>query len=259
MVIGWVRSEGDGAAEIDAASPWKRVEAAQRRSRLPCLLVPQPAHAVLAGRFAEALLPEPFGTLPREIVQAILMHDTGWAMIDAAQIQRLRSGPPSARPVSFIENSPAESIEAWTASILNAERLGPGAGLVVSRHFTLLGRGPEHREFVTAELKRQRRLAAACAEPDGVVARWVDALGFCDLLSLYLICGFSQGAEFTLAHRDSPEAQGASRVRLIKEDNLLRFTPRMFKAGMQVELEALRHPIAHPGDPRAERLSWRIG
>jgi hypothetical protein len=47
MVIGWLQQEKeDGVPE--GASAWARVEAAQRQRRLPCLLVPQPAHAVLA-------------------------------------------------------------------------------------------------------------------------------------------------------------------------------------------------------------------
>ena len=86
MVIGWVHRDQQGA------SAWAQVEAAQRDVRLPCLLVPQPAHAVLAGELAAALLPTAFGELPPEIQRAIQMHDTGWAASDAQQIQRLRSG-----------------------------------------------------------------------------------------------------------------------------------------------------------------------
>ncbi len=52
MVIGWAHREQQGA------SAWAQVEAAQRDVRLPCLLVPQPAHAVLAGELAAALLPD---------------------------------------------------------------------------------------------------------------------------------------------------------------------------------------------------------
>src|SRR5271155_3219156 len=109
MVIGWVhREQQDGSA-------WAQVEAAQRDVRLPCLLVPQPAHAVLAGELAGALLPTAFGGLPPEIQRAIQMHDTGWAASDAQQIQRLRSGSGStAAPVSFIAISPEEAAEAWT-------------------------------------------------------------------------------------------------------------------------------------------------
>src|SRR5580658_442320 len=118
MVIGWLQLEPCPAG----GSAWAKVEAAQRRSALPCLLVPQPAHAVLAGELADALTC--FGELPPEIKRAIQMHDTGWASSDAQQIQRLRSGSSHAAhaaPVSFIAISPAEAEEAWTASINTVE------------------------------------------------------------------------------------------------------------------------------------------
>ena len=115
MVIGWLRRENGAAGpEPGRSSPWRMVEEAQKNPRLPCLLTPQPAHAVMAGDLAQALLPSVFGEIPQEIQQAIMMHDTGWAMIDAAQLQRLRSDSPEARrtiPVSFTSNSPQEMVE----------------------------------------------------------------------------------------------------------------------------------------------------
>ncbi len=118
MVIGWSQSEQAGSDRSPAAaSAWAQVEAAQRQARPPCLLVPQPSHAVLAGELADGLTC--FGELPLEIKRAIQMHDTGWASSDAEQIQRLRSGGAHAArmvPVSFIAIPPAEAEEAWTAS-----------------------------------------------------------------------------------------------------------------------------------------------
>jgi hypothetical protein len=259
MVIGWSNQQRDDAGRDGAASPWKRIEEAQQEPRLPCLLVPQPAHAVLAGDLADALLDKAFGPLPPEIKQAILMHDTGWAMTDAAQIQHLRSETArAAKPVSFVANSPQESAEAWTASINSVERMSPAGGLIVSLHFTLLARQTEQRSFIAAERSRQRRLKAKCRDKGMEVARWVAALGFCDLLSLYLLCGFQNGAEFPLAHPSSPEAAGAPRAALKVEDDLLYFTPQIFHAGARIELDALRHPISGAGSPRTERLSWQI-
>lgn len=259
MVIGWSNQESDDARSDGAASPWKRIEKAQLEPRLPCLLVPQPAHAVLAGDLADALLDKAFGPLPPEIKQAILMHDTGWAMTDAAQIQHLRSDAArAAKPVSFIANSPQESAEAWTASINSVERMCPSGGLIVSRHFTLLARHTEQRSFIASERRRQRRLEAECRAPGPEIGRWVAALGFCDLLSLYLLCGFQNGAEFPLAHPSSPEAAGAPRAALKVEDDLLYFTPQIFHAGARIELDALRHPVSGAGASRTERLSWRI-
>src|ERR1700734_4323945 len=117
MVIGWLPGQEKSAGSTSA---WGRIEAAQRSAGLPCLLGPQPAHAVLAGEIAAGLLAASFGELPPEIVRAIQMHDTGWASSDAQQIQRLRSGGPQAgkaNPVSFVAIPAGEAAEAWTLSI----------------------------------------------------------------------------------------------------------------------------------------------
>src|SRR6202046_5126241 len=131
MVIAWLQQEQeDGVPE--GASAWARVEAAQRQRRLPCLLVPQPAHAVLAGELAAGLTC--FGELPAEIKRAIQMHDTGWAASDAQQIQRLRSGGPhvaEAVPVSFIAVAPGEAEEAWTASINTVEGFSREGAIII--------------------------------------------------------------------------------------------------------------------------------
>ena len=146
------------------ASAWAQVEAAQRRVRLPCLLVPQPAHAVLAGEIAAGLTC--FGELPPEIKRAIQMHDTGWASSDAQQIQRLRSGGPHAAhaaPVSFIAIPPAEAEEAWTASINTVEAFSKSGAIVVSRHFSLIAQHDQAHTsvFSSAEKARQRKLQGA--------------------------------------------------------------------------------------------------
>src|SRR5271156_1824232 len=147
MVIGQVHRDQPGA------SAWAQVEAAQRDVRLPCLLVPQPAHAVLAGELAAALLPTAFGELPPEIQRAIQMHDTGWASSDAEQIQRLRSGSTAkAAPVSFVAISAPEVEEAWTASIDTVESFSRTGAAVVSKHFSLIGQhDPAHRRFLQTE------------------------------------------------------------------------------------------------------------
>src|ERR1700735_4864777 len=109
MVIGWSQSEPAGRDRSPVAdSAWAQGAGAQRQARVPCLLVPQPAHAVLAGELADGLTC--FGELPPEIKRAIQMHDTGWASSDAQQIQRLRSGPTmkAAVPVSFVDISASE-------------------------------------------------------------------------------------------------------------------------------------------------------
>jgi hypothetical protein len=76
MVIGWSQAE-QPSSDRASGPAWAQVEAVQRQLRLPCRLIPQPAHAVLAGEIATDLTC--FGQLPPEIIRAIQMHDTGWA------------------------------------------------------------------------------------------------------------------------------------------------------------------------------------
>lgn len=254
MVIGWLQQEQeDGLPE--GASAWARVEAAQRLKRLPCLLVPQPAHAVLAGELAAGLTC--FGELPPEITRAIQMHDTGWAASDAQQIQRLRSGGAQAgHAVSFVAIPPTEVEEAWTASINTVEALSKPGAMIISRHFSLLaGHDSVHQRFLQAEHSRQRKLAASAKGED--LARWTAALGFCDLVSLFLLSGLSREVELSLAHPASPEAQTAPRVRMQVTGPNLCFTPAVVRAGCVLSIQALRHPVPKQG-PRAETLTWEV-
>jgi Protein of unknown function (DUF3891) len=253
MVIGTLQQDQeDGFPE--GTSAWARVEAAQRQERSACLLVPQPAHAVLAGELAAGLTC--FGELPPEITRAIQMHDTGWAASDTQQIQRLRSGGPQAGPpVSFVAIPPREVEEAWTASINTVEGLSKPGAMVVSRHFSLLaGHDPVHQRFVQAEKSRQRKLAASASDED--LVRWTAALGFCDLVSLSLLSGLSS-VELPMAHPASPEAQTAPRVRMHVTGPYLRFTPGVVRAGCALSIQALRHPVPAHG-PRAETLTWEV-
>ncbi len=254
MVIGWLRRDLEGD---DQTSAWARVDAAQRDARLPCLLVPQPAHAVLAGELAAGLLDTAFGELPAEIRQAIQMHDTGWASSDAQQIQRLRSGPPEGKAVSFVAVSPAEASEAWTASIESVEALSKTGAIVVSRHFSLLAQHDQahHQRFLQAEKSRQRKLEGRQKVED--LQRWTAALGFCDLVSLYLLTGLSREVEFPLAHPASLQAQTSPRVRLQIDGRNLRFTPGTVRTGSSLTIQALKHPLPAQG-PRAETLQWEV-
>jgi hypothetical protein len=259
MVIGWLQQEPENGAEV-GASAWARVEAAQRQKRPACLLVPQPAHAVLAGELAAGLTC--FGELPPEITRAIQMHDTGWAASDAQQIQRLRSGGAQAgHAVSFISIPPRELEEAWTASINTVEAFSKSGAMIVSRHFSLLaGHDPVHRRL-QAEKTRQHRLEGSGKAEDAPkgddLARWTAALGFCDLVSLSLISGLRGEVELSLAHPASPQAQTAPRVKMQVTGRNLRFTPAVVRNGCVLSIQALVHPVPKQG-PRAETLTWEV-
>jgi hypothetical protein len=249
MVIGYLQQE----PAPEASSAWAKVEAVQRRVCLPCLLVPQPAHSVLAGELAAALTC--FGELPPEIKRAIQMHDSGWASSDAEQIQRLRSGQAGkAAPVSFVAIAPSEVEEAWTASIDTVETFSKSGAVVVSRHFSLIGQhDPAHRYFLQAEKSRQKRLGGSPED----LERWTAALRFCDLVSLYLLSGLRGPEDFPLAYPSSPQAQTATRVSLQVSENALRFTPQIARPGTVLSIQALKHPLPQQG-PRAETLTWEV-
>jgi len=257
MVIGWLSGEGQSGG---LSSAWGRIEAAQRSGRLPCLLVPQPAHAVLAGEIAAGLVAAAFGELPPEIVRAIQMHDTGWASSDAQQIQRLRSGQAAKGiPVSFVAIPPGEAAEAWTTSIDTIEGWSETGAIIVSRHFSLLAQHDQahHQRFLQTERLRQRKLESSSMARGEDLERWTAALGFCDLVSLYLVSGLSSEVEFPLAHPSSPQAQTAPRVKMEMEGRTLRFTPETLRAGGALSIQALKHPVPAQG-ARAETLTWEV-
>jgi hypothetical protein len=259
MVIGWLPGKEKSGGP---SSAWARVEAAQRAVRLPCLLVPQPAHAVLAGVLAAGLVAASFGELPPEIVRAIQMHDTGWASSDAQQIQRLRSGGAQAShavPVPFVAIPPGEVVEAWTASIDSVEAFSKIGAIIVSRHFSLLAEHDQahHQRFLRTEKSRQQKLESSTMTSGEDLERWTAALGFCDLVSLYLVSGLSSEVEFPLAHPASSQAKTAPKARMQIAGRKLYFTPETVRAGCSLSIQALKHPVPAQG-ARAETLTWEV-
>ena len=259
MVIGKLQQEPGGHASAPAGSAWAEVEAAQRQVQLPCLLVPQPAHAVLAGEVAAGLTC--FGELPAEIKRAIQMHDTG--------LGRERCGSrfsgcapgaltwPRQLPVSFIAVGPGEAEEAWTASINTVEGFSRVGAIIISRHFSLLAQNDlaHHQRFVQAEKSRQRKLEGAAKADD--LDRWTAALGFCDLVSLFLLSAPGREAEFPLAHPSSPQAGTAPRVKMQMRSRKSPLYAGDSSPRYALSIQALRHPVPAQG-PRAETLTWHV-
>jgi hypothetical protein len=155
-------------------------------------------------------------------------------------------------------------MEAWTDSTDSVEALTKTGAIIVSRHFSLLAQhDPAHpQRFIQAEKSRQQRLEGSTAKSgetpkDGDLDRWTAALGFCDLVSLYLLSGLSREVEFPLAHPASPQAQTAPRVTMRIQGRHLHFTPATARAGCTLSIQALKHPVPAQG-PRAETLTWEV-
>jgi hypothetical protein len=171
------------------------------------LLISQPAHAWLAGKFAAAwgngafARPIPF----ESVIMATRLHDIGWLPWDAAP--RLDE---QGRPVNFLETTLDETIPIWRRAVEQLILLDPYAAILVSMHATTiyrrrLERGvdpPERRPEVEATLLEQesiqKELRAQIAnhpifgpaiQPEllETAYRW---LRVCDLLSLAVCANF---------------------------------------------------------------------
>ncbi len=166
----------------------------------PLEILFQSEHSRLAGALAQALLPDVFGELKPEVITAIAHHDYGWDASDQQQIDAIYDRAP--RP--FTEVSPEETLPCWIGSIAHGRRLGPLAGVLISRHCCLLGTGSgKHAEFVAEETARRREIEYALPYSPSDLDRWTAALGFCDLLSLYLCSGSQSSVTLPLAHPES--------------------------------------------------------
>jgi hypothetical protein len=216
---------------------WKAVEELQRQTATDYWLVTQPAHAALAGELAAALREDLFGPVDATVARSIALHDAGWSMDDAEQIQRLRSDP-KLRPSSFLEASVDQALRAWTASIETAEKFAPIGGYLVSRHFERLSKrlGKESQakveSFRKREAQRQQGLRTGLKQDEPSLERLVDALQFCDVLSLYLCCGSARTVEIS-----------EQKITISRTGGDYRLVPSPFKKPCQFAFSALRHPV----------------
>ena len=219
-----------------AVSAWAAVQEQQEQRASAYWIVTQPSHAALASDLAAALREDLFGTIDPTVVRSIALHDAGWSMDDAEQIQRLRSDAKQ-RPFSFIEAPADRFLPAWSGSIETAEKFAPIGGYIVSRHFERISQRDNHDQaeleaFREREKQRQQKLRTTIGFDEGVLERVVDALQFCDLLSLYLCCGSSRTAKF-----DQPA------VTVTRHGDEYRLEPCPFKEPKQFSFSALRHPV----------------
>jgi hypothetical protein len=226
----------DGTAADEPVSAWHAVQERQQQASSEFWIVTQPAHAALAGDLAASLKEDLFGPIDATIARSIALHDAGWSMDDAEQIQRLRANP-KLKPRSFLNASVDEFLGAWISSIDTAEKFAPIGGYLVSRHFERLSRRDSQKDskklasFLSREQQRQKKLRSKIDLQDQALERLVDALQFCDLLALYLCSGSTRSATF-----DNPP------VALRRAGDEYRLEPFPFQEHRQFNFSAMRHP-----------------
>lgn len=227
----------------DSLHAWRAVEERQLQSASSYWLVTQPAHSALSGELASSLREGLFGAIDDTVARSIALHDSGWSMADAEQIQRLRANP-KAKPKSFVDCAADEFLRAWTASIETAEKFSPIGGFLVSRHFERISmrNGDSDQDklqrFRAREKQRQKSLKPKIKVEETALEKLVDALQFCDLLSLYLCCGSRRSVSF-----DCPK------LTLSRSGDEYRLDPFPFREHRQFSFSALKHPAV--GKPKS--------
>lgn len=235
-------------------SVWDAISQKQKQEASEWWLVTQPDHASLAGDLAARVCSADFPSLDEDVIQAITLHDAGWARFEgkgAVGIGTRSTFAPhlddKGRPLSFLDVMVADFLVAWVASIDRAEQVAPIGGIIVSEHFSRLGEMrlsmnvdvPENSEklgnFVRCETWRRERLARQDTYSETERGVLVDVLQFCDLLSLYLCCGSKDNVEFPQRFRGRP-------VRLWRETEECRLEPSLFGAGTSLGVTARRYP-----------------
>lgn len=234
MILRSLSNAYQRTSEIYGAQPaWAVFIESQKRVTAPYGVIFQAEHSKLAGNLAEALLDDAFGDLPPEVIQAVGEHDFGWDLSDRAQMEAL--GQTNLRP--FPSLSAEETLPSWRGSIAHAQSVGPLVDVLVSRHFCMLGGGdPNRADFVRTETERRATLEPDLPHELASLDRWTGAVGFCDLLSLYLCCGSHQMVEFPVAHPADPAAAHARKITLSWYSGSPQFSSLVLKSGTQVSL-----------------------
>jgi hypothetical protein len=241
----------------EPAPAWEAVAVAQQQNATAWWLIAQPDHAALAGELAAQFAAPGFPNPDREVIQAIALHDAGWARFDgggeggggkglASQPLRDNSG----RPLSFLQAPVVVFVEAWVASIQCAEsKAGAIGGLMVSGHFCRLAEHrlnsvkdtPEDvgriRAFVENESRQCEARLGRQPRPHSEVERLVDLLQFCDLLSLYLCCGSRASIQF-------PPMIGPRPIVLRRDRELCLLDPSPFREEVSLGVAARREPVS---------------
>jgi Protein of unknown function (DUF3891) len=242
-----VRTASGSSSDTNQASEAKPASnvfiQSQKAAKPPYAIVFQAEHSRLAGALASALRDDVFGELPPEVIQAIGEHDYGWQTSDQSQVDAISAREPS----PFPKLSTQETLPSWNESVAHAYRLGQLQYVVVSRHFSLLGPSdPERADFLAGEIRRRTEVerSLTCSTED--LNRWTAAIGFCDLLSLYLCSESRAPVEFRMAHPADPAASDAHKVTLIWKSDSPQFSASILKSNATASINGLSYTAQGP-------------
>ena len=238
-----------------AAEPWAKFVESQN-TYIPVLgYISQPAHAALSGRLAASLNGKLFSEVPEEVIAAIGNHDVGWAQPDLAALEDAEHRS----PLSFISMPAAISVNAWRKSIAEAQCRSPLSTFVVRSHFCLLAPrdgDAEHEVFRKQEMAHLQRTAPEIAHSAPDQKRFVDLLGFCDLLSLHLCSGWPTEVQLPLAHPADPSSKDGEHITILIEQNTLHLDKVAVASGTRIFAEGWAR--TESGALHSRRYEWTI-
>ena len=234
-------------------SGWDSFAQSQKVGARASAYVSQPAHARLAGTLAASLLPQAFGHLPEEVIEAIRQHDTGWSAPDLAALEMA----PGDAPISFLDVPSTRATSAWRRSIREAQQRSSLQAVLISRHFCLLSPhdgDPAHELFTREEIEVREPIERACGLQEQELDRYTAALGFCDLVSLLMCSGIAGDFELPVAHPAHPQARNAPRTVCTLRHGAVGFDGPMLTAG--VTLSAWIWTRGPSGSIENDRCTW---
>ena len=216
-------------------SGWDGFAQSQKIGARASAYVSQPAHARLAGPLAASLLPQAFGHLPEEVIEAIQQHDTGWSAPDLRALEMAAGDAPA----SFLDVPSPRATAAWRRSIREAEQRSSLQAVLISRHFCLLSPhdgDPAHELFTREEIERREPMERACGIQERELDRYTAALGFCDMVSLLMCSGIAGDFEIPVAHPAHPQARDAPRTICKLRPGAVGFRRPMLTAGVTLSV-----------------------
>ncbi len=251
MIIRSVGSSSDSQPS-PVVPAWKEVERIQRETQAAYRLVSQPDHAHLSGAIAAAFDTARLPIIADDIVEAIRVHDEGWAQFEGTAAEaRKPAMKDDGRPVTFLDVAPEMFLKAWAGSIKAAGSVSRSGEYVVSAHFRGLA---EHRlatvvdspetterltDFAAREAERERELLPKTGRASEELKSAVEALRFCDLISLAVCAGVSAPVEFT-------NDFGLGTIRMECVNGAYRLNPTPFATPVTLQFEVLRLNAAQP-------------